>query len=352
LNNNRSQRSIIVRSPNPAGIDKLVLTTREYRVTDTKPLNIQPSMKFAGQSVEDSGSNVLFTCQGEPIFGAKAFLNTDQFAVNFSQYGMSVTFNPSKLKHEYNLLTDADELEQVSMYLEGQLKEHCIHASLMSAGVSRLDIAKQATMPRQVSYYAPAFDQMRFKGVRSNNVNHGAETFSVRNKTVEACFYDKQKELNPAGMPSDFMRAELRLRNSNGVKRYAGSTCLGEVIQMKQEGWNYVYSNYLDKKLFSEASEQLSFDYAGLDAMVKHLATMQDKGLVSTALGVIGVKQVFDTIGIDRFLNSFIPYVDARTIRRHKIRLQEMAELSSMIGTPVNTLELIHELKTEFLNVA
>lgn len=350
--NNRSLRTIIVREPNPAGIDKLVLTTRDFRVSDVTPLNIQPVMKFAGQADVNEGGNVLFTCQGEPVHASKAFLNTEDFTVNFSKYGMSVTFNPSKVVHESNLLTDAAQLASVTNSIERKLQENCIHASLMGAGVSRLDIAKQSKMPRMVSYYAPAFDQMSFKGVRSNNVNHGAETFSIRNKTVEACFYDKQKELNPAGMPSDFMRAELRLRNAGGVKRYAGATCMGEVIKMQQEGWNYVYTNYLNRKVFADTSEQLAFDYAGLDALVKHLAEVQDKGIVSTALSVIGIKEVFDTIGIDRFLASFVPYVDARTIRRHKNKLQEIAQLSSLIGTPVNTLELIQELKTQFLNAA
>jgi hypothetical protein len=341
---------MIAQTYNPAGIDKLCLTTREYYVSDKKPLNIQPLMKFAGQDETNVQDGLLFEVNSEPVFGSKAFVNTEQFSANINSHGLSVTFNPSKVLHEYNLLTDSQALDTVCISIEDQLAQNGIHLNLKEAGVSRLDIAKQSNMPRLVSYYAPAFDQMRFKGVRSNNVNHGAETFSIRNKTVEACFYDKQKELNPAGMPSDFMRAELRLRNTNGVRRYTGTKNLGQIIQMGQEGWNYVYTDYLTKKVFSDYSEQLTFDYAGLDALVSHLVSVQPKGQITAACEVIGIKQIFDQIGIDRFLSAFTPYMDGSTIRRHRKRLMARAALSSMIGNPISTIDLIDEIKQIFIH--
>lgn len=345
---------MIAHKHQPSGIDKLTLTTTEFSITDVKPLNIQPVMKFAGQDTVNEANNFLFKCNSEPVYGSKAFLNTDDFQVNINGFGLGVTFNPSKYLHPFELLTNSALLADVCQDVENKLAEACIRLSLNACKVSRVDIAKQAEMPRQVSYYAPAFDQMKFKGVRSNNVNHGAETFSTRNKTVEACFYDKRKELNPAGMPSNFMRAELRLRNSGGVKRYAGVSNLGQLIQMNQEGWNYVYTDYLGRKVFADNTEQLTFDYAGLDALVNFLVTSNPdkRGHITTAVEVIGVKQVFDQIGIDKFLAAFIPYVDASTIRRAKQRLLERAKLSEFVSTPVNTLELINELKHQFINAA
>jgi hypothetical protein len=343
---------MIAHSHLPAGIDKIVLTTREYRVTDTKPLNIQPVMKFAGQLHSSDAENLLFHSQGEPVFGSKAFVNTDRFQANINCRGLNITFNPSKLLHEYELLTEHDKLQEVCRSLEKELSEHCIMLNPFESKISRLDIAKQELMPRLVSHYAPAFDQMTFKGVRSTNVNHGAETFSVRNKTVEVSFYDKQKEMNPSGMPSNFLRAELRLRKSDGVSRYAGLSSLGQLIEMKQEGWEYVYSQYMSKKIFTQNIEQLSFDYAGLDTLVRYLVenNPQKRGHIASAIQTIGVNQIFDNIGVDRFLSAFTPYLDGSTIRRARAKLKELAHLSQLIGTPVNTLDLIKELQETFIN--
>lgn len=354
MNNNRSLRAINAHSTQLAGIDKLVLTSGDYRVSDTKPLNILPVTKFAGQEQANEQEYYLFTSKGERVFGSKAYLNTDLFQANINSRGLSITFNPSKHLHEYELLTDHKALTEVCSHIEQELAKNCIHLSLIASNVYRLDIAKQSEMPRTVGHYAPAFDQLKFKGVRSTNVNHGAETFSIRNKTVEASFYDKFKELNPAGMPSNFMRAELRLRNSSAVNRYAGAKQLGQVIQMQQEGWKHVYEHYLTKRVFTTQYDQLGFDFAGLDSLVEHLITINPKGRghIATAVEVIGVKIIFDEIGVDRFLSAFLPYVDGSTIRRSRQRLFERATLSKLINEPISTFELISELKTKFINAA
>jgi hypothetical protein len=351
MNNIRSLRAINARSHSLAGIDKLFLTSRQFSITDVKPLNISPVTKFAGQDQANEDDYFLFQSQGKPIYGSKAYLNTDNFQVNINKTGLQIVLNPSKYLHDYELITDHKALDEVCNHVEKELAENCIRLSLKDSDVARVDIAKQAHMPRSVSHYAPAFDQMSFKGVRSNNVNHGAETFSIRNQSVELQFYDKLKELNPSSMPSNFMRAELRLRKKTAVKRYAGASYLGQIIQMNQEGWNYAYDQYLTKKVFTSQYDQLSFDFAGLDALVDHLITANPngRGHIATAVEVIGVKTVFEDIGIDRFLAAFSPYVDASTIRRSRQRLFERARLTKLIGEPISTFELINELKNQFI---
>ena len=86
--NNRNPRTIIDRSTFKtqleSGVDKLVLTTKDFRVSDTKPLNIQPVMKLAGSETPEQESGFLFMKGNEPVFGAKAFLNTDHYSVPIS----------------------------------------------------------------------------------------------------------------------------------------------------------------------------------------------------------------------------------------------------------------------------
>jgi hypothetical protein len=353
LNNNTSLRAIIARSGVHAGIDKLVLTTHEYRVSDTKPLNILPLAKFAGQEAASEGS-LLFKCQGEPVHGAKAFVNTENYQANISQYGLSVIFNPSKILHPYELLSEPETLRAVCMDIEKQLQANAIHTSLENMKVSRLDIAKQAQMPRKVSHYKPAFEAMQLKGAPNGKVTHGTETFRNGNRTLQTCFYDKFKELNPKGLPSDFMRAEVRMLNTSGVKRHAGINTLGQVIQAGREGWNFAYTRYLNAKLFTEQPQQLGFDFAGLDTLISALYNHNPngKGHIGVALETIGVNIVFEQIGPDRFLQAFAPYCDSSTLRRARARLFERAYFAKYLDKPISTLELINELKTTFAHEA
>lgn len=356
MNNNRSQQAIIARSmfktQLEAGIDKLVLSTKDFEVKDTKPLNIQPLMKPAGKESPEQESGFLFMSAGQPVFGAKAFLNTEHYQVNIGHLGLSITLNPSKILHPYELLTNESQLAEVCSRIESELYHSGLGLSIAGCNVARLDIAKQASMPRPVSAYAPAFDMLRFKGTRSHNVNHGTETFSIRNKSVEASFYDKIKEVNPAGQPSEFMRAEMRFRKRVAVSRYVGARSLAEVIQIGQEGWNHAYTSYMGGRVFVNAPEQQAFDFVGLNEVINQLSQIYSKGVISSVVRVLGTRVVFDEIGVDRFLSAFTHLVDESTLRRQRARLWQEAAYSGRLGKPVSCVQLIDELRNYFVHHA
>lgn len=351
--NNSHLRTIIVRNKEHVGIDKLRLTTRQYSVSDVTGLNIFPNPKYAGKTFDDEPENgFLFRCQNEPIFGTKAVLNTEHYSLDINKYGLAVNFNPSKITHPYELLSDAKAVSDIALKIERELKDLGVSVSLHDANISRLDLAKQTLMPRTVSHYAPAFDTMRLKGVKSNRVNYGAETFSMRNNHTEICFYDKLKELNPEILPSNLMRCEARYRKTDAVSRYVGTKTLNELLKINTDGWLNAYESYMLKRVFTSHPEQLVFDFAKLDALIKHLITETEntKGHIKKVAAIYGAQKIFDEIGVDRFLNSFAPYVNERTLRRYKIELTSLARYSVFVGKPVNTLTLIDELKTAFIN--
>jgi hypothetical protein len=350
--NNSYLRTIIVRNNEHVGIDKLRLTTRQFSVSDVTGLNIYQAPKLAGQKLTDEPEHApLFRCQNEPVFGSKATLNTDTFSLDIGTYGLLVGFNPSKITHSYELLSDAKAVSDITLQIERELKDIGVNVSLFDANVSRLDLAKQSMMPRIVSHYAPAFDTMRLKGVKSNRVNYGAETFSMRNNQTEICFYDKLKELNPEIMPSNLMRCEARYRKTAAVQRYVGTKTLNDLLKIKHDGWLNAYESYMLKRVFVSHPEQLAFDFAKLDALIKHLITETEntKGHIKKVAAIYGTQKIFDEIGVDRFLNSFAPYVNERTLRRYKLELNHLARYSVFVGKPVSTLTLIDELKTAFI---
>jgi hypothetical protein len=200
---------------------------------------------------------------------------------------------------------------------------------------------------------------MKLKGSRSAKVMHNLETFGMFNNSVQACFYDKHKEQNPKGMPSNFMRSEMRLMKRPAVKNYAGLQRMHEVIKAGGEGWQFIYERWMQAKVYASQPEQLTFDFAGLQALAALLASHDSeiaepkkKGGILKAATVIGTKTIFDEIGIDRFIDAFEPYYNRSTLHRAKQQLMKHARLSVMIGKPINTLTLIDELKAAFLQAA
>jgi hypothetical protein len=353
--NNTSLRAMIAQSTVHAGIDKLMLTTREFSVSSDLDLAVKPFVKLAGQDEAERDAPPLYRVGSKPRYGEGAFLNTEQFNLSINRYGLQLVVNPSKILHPYELLTKGSELNEVMLTVQSLVGEKNVHLDVTNMLVARLDIAKQATMPRKVADYSAAFDQMKMKGTRSVNVNHGAQTFSIRNDSVEASFYDKAVELKMQKFASDFMRAELRLRKGATVKNYAGVKTFEDLVKMDADGYTYVYNNWMKGKLFNSQPEQMSFDFAGLDAMVQTLVEKgngKTKGNILNAATVIGARTIFDDIGIDRFLQAFEPYYNGSTLRRAKIKLKQLATMSAMIDRPINTLTLIDELRTIFLQAA
>jgi hypothetical protein len=115
----------------------------------------------------------------------------------------------------------------------------------------------------------------------------------------------------------------------------------------------------MQAKVYASQPEQLSFDFAGLQALAALLASHdadisepKKKGGIQRAAYVLGIKTIFDEIGIDRFLTAFEPYYTRSTIHRAKHDLMKHARLSSLVGKPINTLTLIDELKAAFLQAA
>lgn len=353
-----------------AGIDKLVLTTTEFSVSDDLLLNRHEFPKLAGQRFAERDCKPLYHVGKKPIYGEKAYINSERFNLNINQHGMQIILNPSKILHPFELLTNGKDLQRVIEGIETELIDLGVGVSLASMNVARLDIAKQSNMPRLVSHYAPAFDQLKLKGTRSAKVMHNLETFGLRNNSVQACFYDKIREQNPKALPSNFMRAEMRLTKGRAVQNYAGLKRFHEVVKMDEAGWQFVYNRWMQKKIFTLPPEQLTFDYAGLDNLVSHIVSEGQKieavsenaepkkkeqrknGNIMKAATVIGTHVIFDEIGIDRFMQAWEPYCDRSTIHRARQKLMQHARLSVMIGKPISTLSLIDELKEIFLQAA
>jgi hypothetical protein len=349
-------RTIIVRSPN-FGVDKLTLTTKDFAIKDTKNLNLTGLTKIAGDSDLDFDViRPIFQVGGEPIYGSKAYLNTDQFSININSKGLQIVCNPSKMAHPYHLLNDELQIEKQVVGIEKECRKLGVSFDALQTRVSRFDLARQGELPRNFLHYDSAFKNLCGKnGRNTKKQTYEGTTYYSGNNTHQFCFYDKFFDLKKQN--SNFGRAELRCLKTAFVKKEFHATTLIELLGNGADHWFDTYKNYCEKNIFSAEKEiQLSlFDTHSLEKLVSECYQLNSgKGLINRVTAILGVRTIFDTpsLGLDRYLNLFAPYFDERTIRRHKVRLYDMAQKSVMIGRPIELQVLVDELKKTFLYAA
>ena len=353
--NNRHFRTLNVRSEN-FGVDKIVLTTKEFKVNDITYLNIQGLTKKAGDNhLPESENKVLFQLGGTPIYGSKAYINHEQgqFNLNINPFGLQIICNPSKMVHPYHLLQDETAIAKQVLSIENECRKLGVSFDVMTSPLSRVDIAKQDKLPRLFAHYDKALNTMRMKGSPKSKAVYNYQSYSMGNKQNEVIFYDKFKEME--NQNSDFCRAEYKLKTTSSVRKKLEAYCFRELLANGRESWLKTYDHFFEQKIFRTMGQtEMVFDVTGLAHFIKSLvdANPNGRGLVAKVNELIGAKAIADEIGIDAYIQLFEPYVDERTMRRHRSNLLKLMQQSKMIGRPINVQVLIDELKNTFLNAA
>ena len=190
------------------GIDKVSCITQEFRIDDMAtfdhtPTNepkvkngveIQPKIltTINGQSIKSHTKALKIMGQGtEQVVGVSILPAKVDNAVNGN---LCITFNPSKIAYGgYELLQSPDILGDVFSHISQMLTEAGIHTNLENAKVQRVDLTKQAEMPRMARDYMPIYDQLQVRYGRAivrTKVN--SDYYRLQNKQWQLCAYDKQ----------------------------------------------------------------------------------------------------------------------------------------------------------------
>ena len=351
--NNRDFRTTIVR-PEHFGIDKLVLTTKDFRVTDATHLNITGLTKKAGKSeLPDSEMKAIFQVGTNPIYGSKAYINTEQFNLNINPTGLQIICNPSKMVHPYHLVQDENAIEKQVLSIEKECRKIGVSFDSMNMALSRVDIAKQNDLPRMFAHYDAALVSLRMKGAPKSKAVYNYQSYSMGNKQNEVIFYDKFKELK--NQNSAFCRAEYKLKTTSSVRKHLTAYCFKDLLANTLESWLSAYDSFFEKMIFRNDNQtKLTFDVTGLSNLIQTMVSNnpKGKGLINKVNSIIGAKSIYDEIGLDAYLHLFEPYLDERTIRRQRNQLIQLAHQSKIIGRPINVQVLIDELKNTFLYAA
>lgn len=319
MNNNRSL--VALKATTPSGIDKIRLFTQDFKISDTRHLEIIPNRKRQGElEIEKHG---LFSCKGEQVHGEKAFHNSTGVNATIGSHGLIIQYNPSKIKGE--LISDPKEVKAISADIEKDLCSKGIETSFSHCKVSRIDIAKDRQMEDKVFAYQSVWNLIR--GKRMGSTVQYPSGYRMGSKYRQSIFYDKGLESNPEGGNTNNMRAEVRLMNSRTIQRIATFSSLEDVYQMDNRYLGTVYNKFLNENVFRAIDGdpfQYAIDYTNQVNELKAIRVVKPRGGFQQWIMMQGIIGRLEQIGGMAHLHSFL--LDAGYNRNTAYRMVRDAE--------------------------
>ena len=299
------------------GIDKLHLFTNAFQVDSIKGWNVRPNNKKAGQ--DQAEQTPLFTCKGETVNGAAAFMNFPDYTAEIKYGKLHVQFNPSKLFHPYHLTTDQDKIANALERIQGHIQTHLqTDVDLFSTSISRMDLTAQAAMHNPVPHYDQVIKGSRsLKRAPKTEYPHG---FLMGNKTRQLCTYDKGLKLQiDAGYktndPSNLLRVETRLLNARAMKQQSAFQHTADVLTATPDQLKTAYSKTFNALL---RIDQAPIEFIELSALTDLIATAHK--LTNRNQWLMFVITVLSVGGnlptATQFEQALIPLIHSETIDR------------------------------------
>lgn len=327
-----------------AGFDKFILTTKEFTIKDISKFGVNRNIPQGKKENEmpvisiDNGTTEMTNIRANSIY-----FNHDIFNFTVNRIGAQIIFNPSRILHPFELVSDFNEVQKVSNKINDLLKQNSILLNIDNCTISRIDLAKQHIMPKSIYSYRPAFDLMRGKRMKSTGFENG---YRFGNMQSETTFYDKGVESN---LPlTNLVRCEPKFKKTKCVQNKTGFINYGQLFKSDNQYINSVYNNYLNSTIFSNnVSSQLVLDFnsevekmkhfksSGRNAVLKFLASSNLDFLLNKFGGVEVIFDIMKEAGFDK-----------ASISRERTNIKELLSYSFISEINVNTL--IHELRQTF----
>ena len=184
----------------------------------------------------------------------------------------SITTNPSKKLHAYNLTNNVDVITEHLGNIENHLKEkHGVIIDLEKAKVSRYDLAHNMLLNHSIENYKSVLSSFRPK--RQIAKTH-ADSFYWTNKSRQGIFYNKTQELTDFGykdIPNNLVRMENRMLNSSAVKTsFEGNNLLSNILT-KMDDNPRIYNQFIRDRLFRQQNvPTLKLDFGEFEFMYEN----------------------------------------------------------------------------------
>lgn len=229
-----------------AGVDKVSLHTRAFIVKD----GLRGWSERAGRKVGEDPPCFLHDDAGHRVEGAGFYLNTPAFNADLSPKGLLVTFNPSKARHPFHLLTDPAEVGRIADNVQAGLKAQGVLVNVDAMQTVRLDLAKQAQLTHPLHSYVPALAHLKGKRMTGNTYPDG---FSWRNTQRENVLYNKTREVyekQGIATPDRLGRFEVKWKKGRPLAKDLQLSAFGDLRKADPGHLAAVYRMVLHRDVF------------------------------------------------------------------------------------------------------
>jgi len=183
----------------------------------------------------------------------------------------SITTNPSKKLHSYNLTNDVDVITEHLGNIENHLKEkHGVILDLEKAKVSRYDLAHNILLNNSIDKYKSVLSSFRPK--RQISKTHDNSYYWI-NKSRQGIFYPKEEELINLGykdIPKNLVRMENRMLNASAIKTSFGNNLLSNILTQVNDNPR-IYNQFIRDRLFRQQNvPTLKLDFGEFETMYEN----------------------------------------------------------------------------------
>lgn len=326
------------------GVDKLHLFTQDFGILDSRVFGVGRST-MPGKEIEDLPI-IMRDESGRIEHGNYAMFKGQKipYVVSVNKVGMIIQCNPSKIAHPYKLMDDVNQVKDVIKSIGEDMKESGIVTNITNSIISRVDLAKQDFMGRDLSNYRMAYEFLQGKRMKSKGYESG---YLFHNGQQEACFYDKGIESGISSI-NGLLRSEGRFKNSRSVCKNLGVKTFLDFCKTDCNQWNENYNLYFNDSIFRKAGEGTFIDF---NSEVERLKALK-------ASGRNAILEYMVSVGMDTILLKFgsidclfdlmkAAGFSKETIKKERGKMRERITKISK-SKVVSVSLLISELKKKF----
>lgn len=284
------------------GIDKIRLHSNDFRL---KTLDLHKGWKGKPPTIQaDKQPEVWnYTGDGLPISEDKWFNNEGPAVVEVSRQGLSVSYNPSVIDHEYHLNNELGESwEQVKQHLDSL----GIQWNEEGARITRTDLTKQKVMDNPSHVYTTALGLV--SGKRMKGRTYGSNAVEIKNTQRALVCYDKTLQLQEQKgvvAPDNLLRMEARWTSSKAVGAlHTGLhlTNVGELVKSSTAHLEDCYNSFLTNQVFQTGGKQLTLDLENERDTIAYYIDNNNRGGVDQYLKHFGLSAFIEMYGADLHL--------------------------------------------------
>lgn len=289
-------------------LDTIRLRLQKYEVERGAALTVQPTPYEARSGELVAPEAVLWEAGGKPVFGAKAYLNTER--LNFTLLptcaaggalfsGVASAFvscSLPKVLHGSNVeALDRDGAAEAFRIVEQELAEAGVHADIQQALLSRVDLFRNIAAAEPFRCYAPVFSVLAAK--RKHKRDYGT-TYLWSNTLREVCVYDKREELSHAGkpatgLPKNCLRFEYRMLKPRTVLEVLDCGSTVEELLHGYSGAKKAYRNAMAHELFEAAPAEVeAWSGRGLERDMVAFRERYEKQWLSRFVEAVGAVEI------------------------------------------------------------